>query len=316
MERRYEMEWHDTFVVKDAIKILKQATLANGKFVTSFQPEKLQRLTDVMLDCPERPEGYNLKIVPPSYEYKHICLTSGGADSTIGWYYSGKPQGLYIDIGQRYALKERGALSRSQIPYTYVDMRGTRLGEYVGWKHIIPGRNFLFLCVAAEMLQDYGNIWFGMVDGEGAESDKGDKSLMFVEYFMDWYKACTGREIYVQTLHNHTKTGWLKWFGQHNDVNIIRKDTVTCFNAVAEQCGQCQACLRKYLSFISLGMDIAEDFIAHPMFGAAKYVIKYKKVLKECIDRQSYGHYSRNRCVEDLHAIKAAELLMIDGRTA
>jgi 7-cyano-7-deazaguanine synthase in queuosine biosynthesis len=309
------MKWYETFIVKDAIKILKQATLEKGKFVTSFQPERLQLLTDVMLDYPERPKGFKLVVEPPIYEFKHICLTSGGADSTIGWYYAGKPQALYIDIGQSYSSKELAALVRSGIPYHYVDMRGTHIAETT-WEHIIPGRNFLFLCIAAEMLQNYGSIWFSMVDGEGAESDKGDKSLMFVEYFMDWYKACTGREIHVQTLHDRTKAGWLRWFGQNHDVNIIRSSTVTCFSGMEGQCGTCQACLRKFLSFMSIGIDISMDFVAHPMFGAAQHVLKYKRVLKECLDKQDFSHYSGTRCLEDLHAIKAAEMLLVEGQTA
>jgi 7-cyano-7-deazaguanine synthase in queuosine biosynthesis len=310
------MEWHETFIVKDAVKILNTAA-RGGEFTTSFQPELLNKLTSVMLDCPERPEGHKFFIHSPLYEFKHICLTSGGADSTIGWYYSGKPQGLYIDIGQPYAVKERHALHLLDIPYKYVDMRGTRLGEAErGWKHIIPGRNFLFLCVAAELVQNHGSIWFSVVDGEGADSDKGDKSLMFVDYFMDWYKACTGREVYVQTLTDRTKVGWLKWFKGYYDVDIIREKTVTCFSGETGQCGTCQACLRKYLSFMSIDMDIAEDFKAHPMFGAAQYVLKYKTVLKDCLDRQDYSHYSRERCLEDLQAIKKAEELLVTGRTA
>lgn len=304
------MEWHDTFIVKDAIKICNRAA-RGGEFTTSFQPEKLSRLVNVMLDCPERPEGKKFYIHPPMHEYKHVCLTSGGADSTIAYYWMGcESKGLYIDVGQPYAMKEIHVLNKLKIPYTYVDMRGTHLGEN-RWQHIIPGRNFLFLCVAAEMLQDNGNIMFAMVDGEGAESDKGDKSLMFVDLFMDWYKACTGRTIYVQTMVDRTKAGWLKWFSEHHDVNIIRQNTVTCFNSAEGQCGSCQACLRKYLSFMSIGMDIATDFHNHPMVGARQYVEKYEKVLGYALGKQDYSHYSRNRCIEDLQAIARAQKLVV-----
>jgi 7-cyano-7-deazaguanine synthase in queuosine biosynthesis len=307
------MEWHDTFIVKDAIKILNAAARGTS-FTTSFQPKLLGKLCDVMLDCPERPEGHKFFIHPPLYEYKHVCLTSGGADSTIAYYLAQFAKGLYIDIGQPYATKELKALAQLEIPYCYIDMRGTHLADN-RWQHIIPGRNFLFLCVAAEMLQDNGNIMFAMVDGEGAESDKGDKSLMFVEYFQDWYRACTGRRIFVQTMVDRTKAGWLKWFSEHHDVNIIRKNTVTCFSGEEGQCGSCQACLRKYLSFISIKMDIAEDFHNHPMVGARQYVEKYKKVLGEALHKQDFSHYSRQRCVEDLEAMAVAIGIRIVGRS-
>jgi|ERR1700722_9366741 len=304
------MEWNKSYMVKDVLSIMHGVN-RHKDYTTSFRPDLLKKVVDVALDCPERPEDFKFTITPPEHEYKQICLTSGGADSTIAWYYAGKPQGLYIDIGQPYAAKERMALHMLEIPYHYVDLRGSHVGdESYMWKHIIPGRNFLFLTVAAEMLRDYGNIWFAMVDGEGAESDKGDKSLMFVERFMDWYNQCTGRTIYVQTMVARTKAGWVKWFADNHDVNIIRSNTVTCFNARAPQCGKCQACLRKYLSFMSNDIDINTDFDVHPLLGAEPYVKKYEKVLAYALGKQDYSHYSRQRCLEDLKAIGQAKSIL------
>ena len=305
--------WMNSFIVKDAINICRKAS-NNDRFVSSFQPKLLKRLTGVVFDCPERPSDFCFDVVEPDRLFDSICLTSGGADSTIAWYYAGKPPGLYIDIGQPYAQKERDALSRLGIPYQYVDLRGTHLADKT-WKHIIPGRNFLFLALAAEMVVDQGNVWFAMVEGEGAESDKGDKSLMFVSLFQDWYTAVTGRSVYVQDMTLHTKPGWLRWFSKNYDINIIRKDTVTCFAEEKGQCGKCQACLRKYLSFMSLDIDIAEDFVAHPMFGAVEYVQKYEQKLAYALGKGDFSHYSRHRCIEDLSAIAKAKELMITGQS-
>ena len=304
------MEWNQSYIVKDAMSILRAVRDGKHEYVNSFQPELLGMLTKVMLDCPERPEDFKFEVKAPQHEYKNVCLTSGGADSTIAWYYVDKPHGLYIDLGQPYAAKERKALDSLGIIYTYVNMRGCHLADKP-WKHIIPGRNFLFLCIAAEMLKDNGSIWFAMVEGEGADSDKGDKSLMFVSLFEDWYKACTGRTIYVQTMVDRTKAGWLDWTTDHDGLtDIIRRKTVTCFSSQEGQCGSCQACLRKYLSFISIGMDIYKDFQHHPMVGAVEYVKKYENLLAYTLGKEDFSHYSRRRCHEDLNAIANARKLL------
>jgi len=299
--------WYETYIVKDAINILTKVAKGKQEYVNSFQPGLLDRLVNVMLDCVECPKDFKFQVQSPVREYPNLCLTSGGADSTIAWYYAFKPQGIYIDIGQPYAHKERRALHLIDIPYYYVDMRGTRIAD-CHWGHIIPGRNFLFLCVAAEMVKDNGSIWFAMLDGEGAASGKGDKSLLFVELFEDWYTACTGRRVHIQTMVDRTKPGWLKWFAESHDVNIIRK-TVTCFSAEDGQCGACQACLRKFLSFVSIGKDISADFMVPPMVGAKQYVEKYETLLPRVLEKRDFTHYSRNRCLEDLQAISDAKLL-------
>lgn len=305
------MEWNRSHVVKDATVMLSKLREGKQEYMHSFQPELLGKLTNVMLDCPERPANLKFEVKAQEREYDNICLTSGGADSTIAWYYANKPRGIYIDIGQAYAKKEQEALKSLEIPYTYIDMRGCHLADKP-WKHIIPGRNYLFLCVAAEMVKDNGTIWFAMTDGEGANSGRGDKSLEFVYLFQDWYKACTGRTIIIQTMVDKTKVGWLVWMTTHYNLDIIRHYTVTCFNAEFGQCGTCQACLRKFLSFISIGLDISGDFHQHPLIGAAEYVRKYEENLTIALDKHDFTHYSHQRCREDLDAIANAKKILVE----
>lgn len=300
-----QWNWSDSFIMKDALSIARKAHKGED-FISSYQPQLLKRLCEVMLDCPERPKDNEFRVLEPARMYDSICLTSGGADSTIFWHYAGKPQGLYIDIGQSYAVKEMNALKRSEISFEYLDLRGTRIGQLT-WKHIIPARNFIFLCAAAEMIKDCGTIWFAMVEGEGAESDRGDKSLMFVSLFQDWYLESTGRHVYVQTAHEKTKAGWLQFAKKMQFLDDIRINTVTCFDAKQWQCGKCQACLRKYLSYVSLGMDTSNDYVIHPMAGAREFITKYRKNLGEAFSNQDFSHYSEKRCSEDLAALVVAE---------
>jgi 7-cyano-7-deazaguanine synthase in queuosine biosynthesis len=308
----------DSMVVQTALESI--AALKNNGFITtSLHPELLDAVLQTSVDCPEKPESFKC-VVKANWENElvdEICLMSGGADSTIAWFLTDKPLGLYIDIGQEYAAKELNVLEDLKsydLKYRYIDLKdiGAENEFFKNWKHIIPGRNFLFLTIAAEMLKDSGRIIFSAVEGEGWNSNKGDKSEQFVYQWQKWYTAATGKNILVCTLSLDTKPGWLKRFlSKGFDINIIRYKTVTCFSKENRQCGSCQACLRKYLSFISaFNLDTSEDYIVHPMIGCTEYIEKYKKNLRHCLEVKDFSHYSINRCNEDLIAIRAAEHLI------
>lgn len=301
-------------IIADALHTLNSIN-SGGRVRTSLQPVMLHNLLTIALDCPEKPLDFVLDVGPLKGKqfFDKICLTSGGADSTIAWYYHDKPQGVYIDIGQGYATKETSILNELKIPYLDIALTSqlnTQLDKDPDWKHIIPGRNFLFLTVAAEMVKHGGTVIFSVVDGEGYNSGKGDKSEAFIDAWIKWYRQLTGKMIYVETCDFYTKAGWLRWFASRHDINIIRNKTVTCFSDLSGQCGLCQACLRKYLSFTSIGMDIKEDFIVHPLIGGKEFVKKYKIVLNRALQLNDYNHYSMKRCTEDLAAIQTAEMRM------
>jgi 7-cyano-7-deazaguanine synthase in queuosine biosynthesis len=300
-------------LIKDAIKTCS-ALVYGAKVRTTYQPQLLKELLSIATDCPEKPKNFKLEIERREMNnlLDTICLVSGGADSTIAWHLFGKPQGIYIDIGQNYSSKETSCLQKLNIPTLYVDINEKDLGATsTEWKHIIPGRNFLFLTIAAECLENHGKLIFSVVDGEGWESGKGDKSKDFVIAWQKWYKSLTGKTIGVSTCVERTKAGWLRAFiNADNDINIIRHGTVTCFSEESGQCGKCQGCVRKYLSFVSNNINIKEDYNIHPMIGAKEYVDKYKVVLNKALKLNDYSHYSLARCTEDLAAIEKAEILV------
>lgn len=297
-------------IVQEVLRLCNSVAEGRTKFYTHFRAKGLSDVVDVMLDCPEKPKGYNITITEDTDSINSICLTSGGADSTIAWYKAGKPRGLYIDIGQPYAEKEHNVLYDLGIGHFTVDLSADWINVNT-WKHIIPGRNFLFLTIAAEHIANNGEIHFATVSGEGAFSGAGDKSQEFLACFENWYYNVSGKIINIRTLLEKTKAGWLKWFmDQGYDVNIIRHKTITCFSPTEKPCGSCQACLRKYLSFLYNNIDIAEDYEVHPMQGAAEYVNKYKVVLREALDNKDFSHYSRQRCEEDLAAIETGERII------
>jgi 7-cyano-7-deazaguanine synthase in queuosine biosynthesis len=300
-------------VIQDVVRLCK-VIKNNSRFRTPYHPKLLQELLEIAVDCPEKPEDFKLDIGPIQrlHLLDEICLVSGGADSTIAWYLMGKPKAIYIDIGQSYASKEKHKLEILKIDPIIIDLYSTGIGNNgEKWKHIIPGRNFLFLTIAAEFLRDGGELIFSAVDGEGYNSGKGDKSQAFIVKWQEWYRALTSKVIGISTCVERTKAGWLKEFASRgNSLDIIRYNTITCFSDEDGQCGKCQACLRKYLSFMTNGLDIAEDFNIYPMIGAKEYVDKYKDVLSKALKLNNYSHYSLVRCTEDLAAIEKAEMRM------
>lgn len=297
-------------VTREIYNICAELQHKNLKIESSLQPRLLNEIINIAIDCTEKPEDYNPEIVETSSaQYDSICLTSGGADSTIAWYLNDKPHGLYIDIGQPYLDRELEVLKYHNIEYDFVPLNGL---FHATWKHTIPARNLLFLTVAASLLKDDGEIYFGVVNGEGFESGKGDHALTFLEKFLDWYFDMTGKCINITTFDEQTKAGWLKVFQQKGfDINLIRHHTVTCFSGgVGKQCGECVACLRKYLSFISaFRLDTFEDYLVHPMIGCKDYIDIYRIKLQKCIDEQDFSHYSATRCNEDLDAIAKVHIL-------
>lgn len=305
------MSIKDSMVVQTALDAFESLKLGIDN-KTSLHPNLLQNVLRTSIDCPEKPEGFDIKVKYWNNQFllDKICLTSGGADSTIAWYLEDKPKGLYIDIGQEYSWKEKQALDDIGIDFKYIELLqlGEKTGQEKDWKHIIPGRNFLFLTIAAELVKDSGEIIFAVTDGEGWDSGKGDKSEKFVYDWQIWYKAVTGKIVCVETLAERTKAGWLREFSNQGfDINVIRYKTVTCFSQVNGQCGKCQACLRKYLSFISAyQLDTSKDYETHPVIGCKEYINKYLYNLNKALNNNDFSHYSKQRCIEDLQAINEA----------
>jgi 7-cyano-7-deazaguanine synthase in queuosine biosynthesis len=211
-----------------------------------------------------------------------------------------------VDVGQAYGAKERSALRKIGISFYKVIMSSEK---YEQWQHIIPGRNLIMLTAAADRVAAGGTIYFGVTSGEGWDSGKGDKSSKFVDKFVDWYAHRTGKLVTVEVNADKTKGQMLKEFQAAGyDLDIIRYKSVTCFSPTPLPCGQCQACLRKYLSFTSIGIETAHDYMMHPIIGGAKFVEKYKHVLSHALEVEDYSHYSQARCCEDLYALEKADV--------
>src|ERR1035441_8220811 len=115
-------------------------------------PGSFYTIAKEVFDEPEKPIGYDPKNTRSKPE--RVILVTGGLDSTTLYFklikrYPGL-KAYYINIGQSYAQKELEALYKLNIDVEIITDKDFTPLENTGWKHIIPGRNFYFLCLVAE----------------------------------------------------------------------------------------------------------------------------------------------------------------------
>lgn len=278
-----------------------QAAIKQKKVVVNWnrRADLANKLANVMLDFPEKPKGYSLKILPTT-TYKKVVLVSGGMDSTVMWWLQrDEPDklALYVDLGLDYCKKEIAALKRSKIPALVVKYK---LDKKLMWKHIVPTRNFLLIALAEQYVADGGEIWLGAVEGESSEKS-GDKSDKFFELCEQFIKE-SGKQVTIKTLKNKTKNDWLAlYLKQTQDTGIL--NTVTCYAGTKKGCGKCQACVRKWIALIHCGEQTLPYFEANPYVAGRKHIEKYQQVLNNALKTNDFSHYSKRRCEQDLAAI-------------
>lgn len=283
-----------------------------------------QDIIKEMFDVPERTlqiRGRAEVLPPVGWD---VVLVSGGLDSTIAYEIakdsvkvSGRELGLvavFCDWGQEYCIKERTALHTLGIPYIYRQFPSVSeaLRIHGGWEHIIPGRNFLALTTAATLLMPSDmcidkprRIWFSPVFGEMPETG-GDKSWKFIQQAEELISHHFGTDVEIYlSLSKGTKADWVRWWvDSGKPIDRLRK-TVTCFSGGDKHCGQCQACLRRYVAFAYNDIDVAEDFEVHPLTGAPEAIEKYRRLMGTALATGDFSRYPRRRCEQTLSVIGA-----------
>lgn len=262
----------------------------------------VKELVSVMLDFPEKPEGFAVNVQKPTETYKKVILVSGGADSTVMWHinkHETSKIGIYVDLGHSYVDKEIAAIEKFNIDYKLITHH---LNFDSHWKHIIPTRNFLLMAYAEQFVQHEGEIWLGAVQGESAP-DKGDKSELFFRLVEQYIWRTKRKIVHIKTLKDKTKNDWMKqYLDETGDKRIL--ETITCFDGTTPKpCGKCQACLRKWISLRYCGIDTTDFFEIDPYEGGKEYIAKYKTKMQSALDTRDFTHYSEDRCKQDLQVI-------------
>lgn len=185
-----------------------------------------------------------------------VLLYSGGMDSLIAWYYLGKPETLYVDLGHKYAVKELTAINYlPPIPRYYTSHYGR---YYEMYDAHIPGRNLLLGMFAAA--GGWDKIWLVAQKGEQSKPDRSpeffketskilsfhfERNIQFLNPFPDVYK--------------HEMVEW--YLRQRLPVKDLVYKSQSCFSSVPNQCGQCAACWRKFIALTYNGIQCENVFV-------------------------------------------------------
>jgi len=261
-----------------------------------------KELVHVMLDFPQKPDGFSLDIKKPK-TYKKVILVSGGMDSSIMWWLnkgneSDDVLGVFVAYGQDYSAKELQAIKQFGIKNFVVHIIDLTLASSA-WEHIVPTRNFQLIALAEQYVAHEGEIWIGAVEGESSAT-AGDKSKLFFNLVANFIWRTKQKWVTIKTLEEKTKNDWLQAYVKDTGKSDILS-TVTCFSGDDGHCGKCQACLRKAIAIVHCDLSIHGIFKENPFF--TRHADEYIEKFKVCLDNEDFSHYSKARCEQDLKVL-------------
>jgi len=185
-----------------------------------------------------------------------ILLYSGGIDSLIAWYYLGKPQRLYVDLGTRYSRKEFDSLEEYSPNSGSVLYRAHKgWGRYETEDAWVPMRNMLLIMVAASEGADY--IYLVAQKGEQSIPDRKPEFFTRVQTFVSEQHD---RPIMVSPVFpDMDKVAMVHWYMSQG---LPIRDLIKAFSCYSSDapCGQCSACWRKFIALEANGIRCEQIF--------------------------------------------------------
>lgn len=187
---------------------------------------------------------------------KEILLYSAGLDSFPAWHYLGKPEALFFDIGHRYCNHEYRAIEALRRRWG-IKLTTSRELDLSAWEQpdgIIPLRNVYFAMLASHHADA---IWCIGVKGDHTV-DKSPEAFAQMSEFISTY---AGRQVRVDSpFWDMTKTEIVRWYLDQRLPAKDLLDTFSCLNPGTSRlhCGQCGACLRRWISLANNGITEAK----------------------------------------------------------
>ncbi len=270
---------------------------------TGGHDELVHRLTAVMLDMPEKPAGSDL-VFAQHRTYRRVFLVSGGMDSSILWFlHDEEPDrlGLFVNIGQPYADKERTALRTLGIPHLEVSYDL----NIPYWQHIIPTRNFLFIALAEQYVADGGEIWIGSFDGESGER-QGDTSANFYRMTEEFIRVSKNKAVSIRSVPAPSKIDWLRRYVERFGAGSI-VHSVTCYSGTRGHCGRCLACVTRWVALQYSDIDTTKLFEIDPYVGGRVFIDRFRVTMTEALKREDFTYVSKERCIQTLGVIHQRE---------
>jgi len=215
-----------------------------------------------------------------SVEGSILCF-SGGIDSTAGLLYCldkkvpVKP--LFIDFKQRNGESEvksvEGILHKLKIEPKVIslDLKKIILDGWKSWDFIIPGRNFLFLCLAKSLAKNQSfspaTIYLCANKEEMRKWKHHDKSKYFFRKMNTLIRDDKDSQNveFSTPFEKYSKTEILYWWKTNCEkkYGLSPYDTSTCY--YEKKCGKCRACFRRTISLLAAGYEVDRDLEVHPL---------------------------------------------------
>lgn len=220
--------------------------------------------------------GFNSKFK----KVETVLNFSGGLDSTAGLLYAldkgEKVLPLWIDFGQRNNLAEYKSIKKISHRLKIkplilsVNLKKDILAGWKDWDFIIPGRNFLFLSLANSILRfskaSEKNVYLCAHKDEMGFMKNRDKSNHFFKETSFLFSAVSGQKIKcLSPFRNYSKSEIISYWRRkwEKKYKLSPLETTTCY--YSDNCGKCDACLKRAIYLLAGGYDISQSVKTNPL---------------------------------------------------
>lgn len=240
----------------------------------------------------------------PEGPVEHIVLFSGGVDSLVTLRYAQSISRKMIDwvtpvyccLGHRYEREELEVVTDITRGKINIDRSLSGLGYIEDAQAHIPARNgHLVLAALRHSLEHFNGEVYIWLTVQKDELSIPDRTPEFLDRMS---KVCTvliGKRVTVRTPWiDMDKTDMVRWYLERAYSEEDLRKTWACYwpSAGGDPCGDCPACLRRYIAFSLNG--IHEKYLQDP---------KLSSTARGYLQRAKEGLFSEERCRRLLEAL-------------
>ena len=177
---------------------------------------------------------------------KKVLLYSGGLDSYIGAKVLGSDWDLaYFDIEHKYAKKEIETMTSLSLPFDIHSSLSLKEQWIEHESGFIPQRNPLLISLA-QAIYDADEIALCAVAGELSA----DKHSRFFTLMSNLLSYTANKPVRVfSPFQKNTKSQIVKKYLELGNSLEPLLNTRSCYSPDIDNCGQCQACFRRWVAF-------------------------------------------------------------------
>lgn len=190
-----------------------------------------------------------------------VLLYSAGQDSWCARYLWKPDVCLYVDMGTGYTELEKQRLDDA------VEIAQLPLAQWELPDKIIPLRNLLLVCVAAQYGGNAGSVQVALAATSGDRPlDKSEDFATRGSEFLTWLwgpqRWTPGKRVDIVLPFKDLSKAQLvgAYLDAGGDLQALRNRSVSCYTPTsAGPCGRCKACARRWVAFAANGVPSTPD---------------------------------------------------------